>query len=48
MYLAYAQAFEETYEDGDWSRLDQYFIADAVYLPGDGKEIRGSRRFSII
>ncbi len=30
-YLAYADAFEETYEDDDWSRIDQYFTEDAVY-----------------
>ena len=30
-YQAYAQAFEESYEDDDWSRIDQYFTEDAVY-----------------
>ncbi len=30
-YQAYAQAFEESYEDDDWSRLEQYFTEDAVY-----------------
>jgi hypothetical protein len=30
-YLAYAQAFEQSYEDGDWSRIEQYFTKDAVY-----------------
>jgi ketosteroid isomerase-like protein len=40
-YSAYAQAFEETFEDDDWSRLEPFFTPDAVYLPGDGKEIRG-------
>ncbi len=30
-YLAYADAFEQTYVDDDWSRLAQYFTADAVY-----------------
>ena len=30
-YLAYAAAFEESYEDDDWSRLAQYFTPDAVY-----------------
>ena len=31
LFLAYAQAFEETYKDDDWSRLHQYFAPDAVY-----------------
>lgn len=35
-FAAYAQAFEETYEDDDWSRLEPYFAPNAVYLPGDG------------
>jgi ketosteroid isomerase-like protein len=30
-YQAYAQAFEESYEDDDWSRLEQHFTEDAVY-----------------
>ncbi len=30
-YLAYAQAFEESYDDGDWSRIDQYFTNGSVY-----------------
>jgi len=30
-YRAYAAAFEESYEDNDWSRLEQYFTEDAVY-----------------
>ncbi len=28
---AYAEAFEESYEDDDWSRIEQYFTEDAVY-----------------
>lgn len=42
-YLAYAEAFEETYADDDWSRLEQYFTDDAVMSP-DGtaeSEARG-------
>lgn len=35
---AYAAAFEETLKDDDWSRLEQYFAADAIYLPGDGTQ----------
>jgi len=30
-YQAYADAFEESYEDNDWSRLEQYFTEGAVY-----------------
>ena len=30
-YRAYADAFEESYEDDDWSRIEQYFSEDAVY-----------------
>ncbi len=30
-YLAYADAFEESFEDDDWSRLAQFFTEDAVY-----------------
>ena len=30
-YLAYADAFEESFDDDDWSRIEQYFTEDAVY-----------------
>lgn len=30
-FLAYAQDFEKTYVDDDWSRLTQYFAPNAVY-----------------
>ncbi len=30
-YRAYADAFEESYEDDDWSRIEQYFTEGAVY-----------------
>lgn len=29
--MAYAAAFEETYRDDDWSRLEPYFTEDATY-----------------
>lgn len=29
--MAYAAAFEETYRDDDWSRLEPHFADDAVY-----------------
>ena len=38
---AYAAAFEESLQDDDWSRLEQYFAQDAAYLPGDGTEAIG-------
>lgn len=40
-FQAYANAFEETYADDDWHRLEKYFTADAVYAPGDGTEAVG-------
>ena len=30
-FLEYATAFEQTYADDDWSRLEPYFSEDAVY-----------------
>ena len=30
-YQAYADAFELSYEDDDWSRIEQFFTEDAVY-----------------
>ena len=30
-YTDYAEAFERSYEDDDWSRIAQYFTEDAVY-----------------
>ena len=33
-YQAYAAAFEESYEDDDWSRLSQYFSEGAIYESG--------------
>lgn len=38
-FQAYAEAFEQSYVDDDWSRLEQYFTEDAVY-EGD-PEARG-------
>lgn len=35
-FFAYAMAFEQTYDDDDWSRLEPFFADDAVY------EVRGS------
>lgn len=40
-FQAYADAFEETYLDDNWQRLEEYFTPDAVYAPGDGTEAVG-------
>jgi len=37
----YAADFEQSLRDDDWTRLEQYFSADACYLPGDGTEASG-------
>ncbi|MEQ8860503.1 MAG: nuclear transport factor 2 family protein [Pseudomonadales bacterium] len=34
-FLEYAEAFEKTYEDDDWSRLEAFFTEDASYQFGD-------------
>lgn len=39
-YQAYAQAFEQSYEDDDWSRIREFFTEDAVY-EGDPEDARG-------
>ena len=33
-YQAYADAFEQSYEDDDWTRLEAYFTEDATYDSG--------------
>lgn len=33
-YLAYADAFEQSYEDDDWTRIEPFFTEDAVYEGG--------------
>ena len=30
-YQGYAAAFEQTYEDDDWSRIEPFFAEGAVY-----------------
>ncbi len=40
-FAEYAAAFEETFVDDNWERLEPYFTEEAVYLPGDGTEARG-------
>jgi hypothetical protein len=39
-YQAYADAFEQSFEDDDWSRIGQYFTEDAVY-EGDPEDAVG-------
>ncbi|MFT5014424.1 MAG: hypothetical protein ACJAX5_002435 [Patiriisocius sp.] len=43
-FQAYAAAFEETYADDNWQRLEQYFTTDAIYAPGDGTEAVGREK----
>ena len=40
-FQEYADAFEVSYEDDDWSRLAQYFTAEATYDSGDGSMASG-------
>jgi hypothetical protein len=41
-YLAYAEDFERTYADDDWTRLEQYFTEDAAYPQGTAEpEVTG-------
>lgn len=45
-FAAYAAAFEKAYESDDWSEVESYFAADAVYevgLPILGAERREGR-----
>jgi len=42
-FLEYADAFEVSYEDDDWSRLAQYFTEEASYDSGDGNGPAGGR-----
>ena len=42
-FQAYAADFELSYADDDWSRLAQYFTADASYDPGDGSDLVNGR-----
>ena len=39
-YQAYAQAFEESYQDDDWSRIEEFFTEDAAY-EGGAEDARG-------
>jgi hypothetical protein len=41
VFFDYVEAFERVVHDDDWSKLEEYFAPDAVYLTGDGGEYRG-------
>lgn len=47
-YCEYAQAFEEAYEDDDWSRLEAYFTEDAVYDGGEGPDAAVGGRAALL
>ncbi len=40
-FLAYSAAFEETYVDDDWSRLEEFFTEEAVYAVSLGPPLGG-------
>ena len=40
-FLDYADAFEITFKDNDWSRLEPYFTAGAIYDSGLGETAHG-------
>ena len=48
IFLEYAQAFEQTYVDDDWSRLDRFFTPDATYtVSGAGADCHLAGRDAI-
>ena len=40
-FLDYANAFELTLKDNDWSRMDEYFTEGATYDNGMGQVAKG-------
>jgi len=40
-FMEYAQAFEATFEDDDWSRLEPFFTEDAVYRAPPDEDAHG-------
>ena len=40
-FMEYAAAFEEAFEDDEWTRLEQYFTQDAIYDGGLGEVAHG-------
>jgi hypothetical protein len=47
-YRQYAEAFEETYEDDDWTRLEAYFAEDATYDTGQGPDATVTGREALL
>jgi hypothetical protein len=48
LFLEYVQAFEETYVDDDWSRLERFFAPDATYdVSGAGADCHIAGRDAI-
>jgi len=41
VFAAYAAAFEEAYEDDDWTRLEAFFTPDASYAVSGGPPLGG-------
>ena len=41
LFKSYAAAFEESYTDDHWERLDKYFADDTRYDAGDGQWFTG-------
>ena len=42
-FQAYAEDFEQSYTDNDWSRVARHFTENASYDAGDGSEIAQGR-----
>ena len=40
-FMAYAAAFEQSYADDDWARLEPFFTDDAVYAVNGGPPMGG-------
>jgi hypothetical protein len=47
-YRQYAEAFEATYEDDDWTRLEAYFAEDATYDTGQGPDATVTGREALL
>lgn len=43
-FMEYAAAFEQTYADDDWTRLEPYFTEDAIYRVSEGPPLGGEWR----
>jgi hypothetical protein len=47
-YLAYADDFELSFEDDDWTRLEQYFTEDATYQPDGSPDSEAAGRDALL